>query len=158
MDSPSEPVTQIKAVSKFERIARLHTILSFSIGVLIYTQHVKDIVTLLGVSNESPHSLRNTGFLFILVSIISCCAISSKLRIVPEFIGSKIVGSHDDKSLNFVAGFAALTNVFLLMHYTIEAFVYGDVSKIFTSFAWLATFFAAAGVSVSVAVVPKKSD
>ena len=142
--------------SVFERICRLHVLLSLAVGILIYTQKIKDVITIFGVAKESSHSLRNTGFLLILASFISACVISAPLRRVPERLGTAMVRSDEDKALSFVAGLAAITNIFLLVHYSVEAFMYGDVSKIAVIGAWIATGFAAAGIKVSVVTAVSK--
>lgn len=150
-------MSQVKVITIFERICRFHVALASAIGVLIYTQRIKDVIVVLGVQNESAHSLRNTGLLLILAAFISACVLSGLLRGLMETLGNFLVRSDTDKTKSFVAGLAATSNLILLVHYTFEAFFYENVAKIAVILAWTATVFAACGISVSVDVT-KKSD
>ena len=131
-----------KVSSTFERVCWLHSVLSISLAVLLYFQPLKEFIKILGVSSESSHSLRNTAFLFLLAAFISICVISKRVR--------DFVCSDTDDVLSFAAGLAALTNILLLAHLSVEAFVYHSVSQVSVLVGLFVTFCVGAGVRISI--------
>ena len=138
---------------KIVKACRLHAVLSFLVGLAVYTQQFKEIVSLLGVSSESPHALRNTGFLLLLISFISYAVFFQPLRSLCGKLGS-LLGFSADNSQGFAAGLAVLSNSLLLVHYTAEAFVYHAVSKTVVAILLTITICCAAGLKIEFHVLP----
>ncbi len=138
---------------KIVKACRLHAILSFLVGLAVYTQQFKEIVSLLGVPSESPHALRNTGFLLLLISFISYAVFFQPLRTLCGKLGS-VLGFSADNSQGFAAGLAVLSNSLLLLHYTAEAFVYHAVSKTVVAVLLVVTICCAAGLNIRIDVIP----
>ena len=135
-----------------ENVLKLHGVVCLVVGSLVYTQYFHDVIVMFGVGGESAHSLRNTGFLLMLLSFLSLSAVWSFARKLPTFFGSLLCvgGAVQDNQYAFVVGMAVSSNLFLLCHYTVEAFVHNDVSSIFVSGVWVLTLFALFRIKVSV--------
>ena len=154
----------------FENTIKLHGVITLLIGVAVYSQYLQDVVTMLGVGGESAHSLRNSGFLLMLVSFLSFSAVWPTVRLIPAFLGTLLVGKGGGTSGGegekekgglenghaFVAGLAASANLLLLLHYTVEAFVYKAVSKVFVVLVWLLT--ACAVLQIKICLSAEKMD
>ena len=135
--------------SSFESTMRLHGITTLLVGLMVYTQCLPDVVTMFGVGAESAHSLRNSGFLLILVSFLSFSTISPLVRNIPAYIGRALSGSDLESSEAFVSGIATASNMLLLVHYTVEAFYHSAVSKVFVVLVWVLTICAILKIKIS---------
>jgi hypothetical protein len=145
--------------SSFENTIKLHGVLTLLTGAAVYSQYFSDVVTMLGVGGESSHSLRNTGFLLMLVSFLCFSAVWPSVRQIPAFIGKILSGDceeGEERGHAFAAGVAASANLLLLCHYTIEAFVYHAVSKVFTSLVWVLTLCAVFQIKLSLSAKKEK--
>ena len=133
-----------------ENVLKLHGVVCLVVGSLVYTQYFHDVIVMFGVGGESAHSLRNTGFLLMLLSFLSLSAVWSFARKLPTFFGSLLCvgGAVQDSQHAFAVGLAVSSNLFLLCHYTVEAFVHNAVSSIFVSGMWVSTLFVLIGIKV----------
>jgi hypothetical protein len=134
----------------FERVCRAHAVLSATIACAIYSGKVREIVNLLGVAQESEHSLRNTSLLLFLTAFLSASVVFPWARHFPTVIGKFLVLDEADLVGIYVAGLTACVNFLLLCHYTVEAFTYASVSKTAVLFGWSLTVFALLGVKIAI--------
>jgi hypothetical protein len=137
-----------KISDAFLRCCKIHAVLTLCIGFAIYTQCYKEAIVFFGVSSESAHSLRNTGFFLCFASFVSFSVMSRIMREFFVYMGRGLVGEQDDPTLTFSAGFAAILNFFLLTHYTAEAFLYDSVSKTAVVIVWILSIGAILGIKI----------
>lgn len=143
--------------SAFERLCVLYSITALVLGLCLYTRAVPDVVSLLGVGKESAHSNRNTGIFFIFIALLSSSAINAAMRFVPMVLGSLVVPKSADAVQTFASGMTFLVTLVVMIHYTVESFYYGDVSKIAVVGVWILSVLTFLGIRISLVAEMKKA-